>query len=156
MMNELLRIAHLRITLYWEFLNFTSPILATGSVKMHECDGPGNVWGESHKPQPAVLVPRECRALWGFHRLSRSPTIPGQKILYNYHSGCVVDFCFVFCWGTNIFLLYWLVKGVVKNDKKNFKLFCFVVTLHFMIVTVFVNLMFITLVANDQCLLILC
>ena len=29
MMNELLRIAHLRITLYWEFLNFTSPILAT-------------------------------------------------------------------------------------------------------------------------------
>ena len=121
---------------------------------------PGNIWGEPHKPQPAVLVPRECRALWGFHRLSRSPTIAGQKILYNYHSGCVVDFCFVFCWGTNIFLLYWLVKGVVKNDKKNclnfFVLQSVVVTLHFIIVTVFVNLMFITLVANNQWLLMLC
>ena len=98
------------------------------SVTMHECDGPGNLWGEPHKPQPALLVPRECRALWGFHRLSRSPTIAGQKILYNYHSGCVVDFCFVFCWGTNIFFFYWLVKGVVKNDKKLFKLFCFAIS----------------------------
>ena len=133
---------------------------SSNSVTMHECDGPGNLWGESHKPQPAILVPRECRTLWGFHRLSRSPTIAGQKILNNYHSGCVVDFCFVFCWGTNIFLLYWLVKGVVKNDKKNclnfFVLQSVVVKLHFMIVTVFVNLMFITLVANDQWLLISC
>ena len=145
MMKELLRIAHLRIVLFWEFRNFTSPILATNSFTVHECHCPGNLWGEPYKPQPALLVPRERRALWGFHRLSRSPAIAGQEILYNCHSGCVVDF---FLWGTNIFFLYWLVKGVVvKNDKK---LFFFVlqsvvvVTLHFMIVTVFVRLMLIT------------
>ena len=93
MMKELLRIAHLRIVLFWEFRNFTSPILATNSFTMHECPCPGNLWGEPHnKPQPALLVPRERRALWGFHRLSRSPAIAGQEILYNCHSGCVVDF----------------------------------------------------------------
>ena len=125
MMKELLRIAHLRIVLFWEFRNFTSPILATNSFTMHECHCPGNLWGEPYKPQPAVLVPRERRALWGFHRLSRSPAIAGQEILYNCHSGCVVDF---FLWGTNIFFLYWLVKGVVvKNDKKLF-FFCFAIS----------------------------
>ena len=40
---------------------------------------------------------------------------------------CIIviqDALWIFLWGTNIFFLYWLVKGVVvKNDKKLFFLF---------------------------------